>query len=117
MKTRNHHAVAVADAAAGAVAGAAIGSMAGPVGAVAGAAIGGAMGAAAGIAVESANRAHEIVDAKLDEDIGVYGGDLGAPNLEHPPAKIGAFSSASSGAGRSSHAPAEGPMSPGDSDD
>lgn len=117
MKKRNHHVVAAAEAAAGAAAGAAIGSMAGPVGAIAGAAIGGAMGAAAGMAVESATRAHEAADVKLDQDIGVYDGDLGAPNLEHPPAKIGAFSSASSGAGRSSHAPASGPMPTGDSDD
>jgi hypothetical protein len=118
MKTKSHHGLAATEAAAGAVAGAAIGSIAGPPGAIAGALIGGALGAAAGIAVESATRAHDAADAKLDEAIGVYGGDLGAPNLEHPPAIIGACSSGSSGGGaRQSHAPASGPMSNAENDD
>jgi len=38
---------------------------------------------------------------------------IGAPNLEHPPPTIGAYSAASSGAGGSSDAPpAEGPIQP-----
>jgi hypothetical protein len=58
-------------------------------------------------AAESAER-----DSKLDEEIGVIGGEIGAPNLKHPPARIGAYSSASAGAGSSSDGtPAEGPMS------
>ena len=98
--------------AAGAIAGAALGAAAGPPGAVAGAVIGGVVGAVTGAvldtqAVESAKR-----EGKLDEEIGVSGGEIGAPNLKHPPAKVGAYSSASVGAGSSSDStPAEGPIS------
>jgi hypothetical protein len=34
---------------------------------------------------------------ELDAVIGISGGDMGAPNLAHPPAKVGAYSSASVG--------------------
>ena len=51
-------------------------------------------------------------DRELDEEIGVMGGDLGAPNLKHPPAKVGAYSTAATGTGASGGGsePAEGPM-------
>jgi hypothetical protein len=55
------------------------------------------------------------VDRELDAEIGVSGGDLGAPNLKHPPATTGVYSAASSGAGASGESPAEGPMQPVDS--
>jgi Glycine zipper len=98
--------------AAGAIAGAALGAAAGPPGALAGAVIGGVVGAVTGAvldtqAVESAEH-----DRKLDEEIGVIGGEIGPPNLKHPPAIVGAYSSASAGAGPSSDgAMAEGPIS------
>jgi hypothetical protein len=98
--------------AAGAIAGAALGAAAGPPGAVAGAVIGGAVGAIAAVALD--NQAAESVQRQrtLDEEIGVIGGVIGAPNLEHPPAKVGAYSPASVGEGSSSDsAPAEGPIS------
>jgi hypothetical protein len=47
----------------------------------------------------------------LDDEIGVSGGELGAPNLEHPPAKVGAYSGTSAGvSSEGGEQPAEGPM-------
>jgi len=106
----NHTHGAEVGAVAGEVAGGLIGAMAGPPGAVAGMVIGAAMGALAGKALDfDAERAHDH-DAELDDEIGVTSGDLGAPNLLHPPARVGAFSAASSGAGAPSRQPAEGPI-------
>ena len=103
----------VPGAAGGAVAGAIAGSFGGPVGTVTGAVLGGVAGAAAARAMEI-NEEHESArNEALDEDIGVSGGDLGAPTLKHPPPKIGAYSAASSGAGaETSGAPAEGTIVP-----
>jgi phage tail tape-measure protein len=108
-----------AGAAGGAAAGAALGAIAGPPGAVVGAVIGAAAGAAAGYAVEQGDAERADEDAKLDEEIGVTAGDLGAPNLEHPPARVGAYSTGSSGAEdeRTDVAPSEGPMPGVESDD
>jgi hypothetical protein len=98
--------------AAGAIAGAVLGAAAGPPGVVAGAMIGGIVGAVTGATLDTQSTADAAHERKLDEEIGVIGGDLGAPNLKHPPAKVGAYSSASAGAGASSDAtPAEGPFS------
>ena len=95
----------------GAAAGAAIGAIAGPPGMIAGALIGAAAGAAAGVAVDQGEEEIAVEDAKLDEEIGVTRGDLGAPNLKHPPAKVGAYSAGSSGtASTPTGSPAEGPM-------
>ena len=101
-----------AGGAAGALSGAALGSMAGPPGAVAGAVIGGIVGALASAAVQS--EAYDISerDAVLDAELGITEGDIGAPNLEHPPAERGAFSAANSGADvvLGEPRPASGPM-------
>jgi hypothetical protein len=98
-------------AASGAVAGAVFGSIAGPPGMVAGALIGAVAGAIAASALDTdAERGAERT-RELDEEIGVSGGDLGAPNLKHPPATIGAYSTAVAGGGDTSdEEPAEGPM-------
>jgi len=49
--------------------------------------------------------------AELDAAIGVNGGDLGAPNLKHPPAQRGTYSAASSGGGSGGGTSSgEGPM-------
>jgi hypothetical protein len=48
--------------------------------------------------------------ARLDREIGVTEGDLGAADPTAPPARIGAFSSASSGAAQSSGSSSEGPI-------
>jgi Glycine zipper len=100
--------------AAGALAGAAVGSVAGPPGAIAGAVIGAIAGAVAGRAAEMTDESRAAEDQKLDGEIGVSGGELGAPNLKHPPAKIGAYSGGSAGVGPSSgdEEPAEGPIQP-----
>ena len=112
-----HHGVA-AGAAGGAAAGAAIGAIAGPPGMIAGAVIGGAAGAVAGMAIDRGEEELSQEDAKLDEEIGVSGGEMGAPNLKHPPAKIGAYSAGSSGAGGGGDhdSPAGGPMPKGESE-
>jgi phage tail tape-measure protein len=104
----------MAGALAGEVAGGILGAMAGPPGAVAGMVMGAATGALVGeILHREAERKHAR-DQKLDDDIGVTSGNLGAPNLAHPPATIGAFSAASVGAGSpSDRPPAEGPISTG----
>lgn len=102
----------VGGAVGGAMVGAAVGSVAGPPGAVAGAVIGAAAGALAGNALDSQAQEDEATTEALDEEIGVSGGDIGAPNLKHPPARVGAFSGPSSGAGvgGEEEEPAEGPM-------
>ncbi len=98
--------------AAGALAGAALGAAAGPPGALAGAVFGGVVGALAGVALENASLESSEHERKLDEEIGVIGGEIGAPNLAHPKAIVGAYSSASAGGGSSSDStPAEGPIS------
>jgi hypothetical protein len=86
----------------GALSGAVLGGLAGPPGMAAGAVIGGTIGALASMAFESAAASRDLHDEKLDRELGISEGEIGAPNLRHPPAKIGAFSAASSGAGTSS---------------
>jgi hypothetical protein len=98
--------------ASGAAAGAVLGAGAGPAGIVAGALIGGAAGAVAASALEKDAARKAARTRELDEQIGVTGGDLGAPNLKHPPARVGAYSAASVGAASSGDddEPAEGPI-------
>jgi hypothetical protein len=102
----------VSAGAVGAVAGAGFGGIfAGPAGAAAGAVVGAAMGAATGWAVEMRAKDEAVRDQRLDREIGVVDGDIGAPNLQHPPVRIGAFSREVSGAGSAAETPqAEGPM-------
>lgn len=103
---------------AGAVAGAATGAVAGPVGIIAGGVIGTVAGALAGAALSNDDEVHSRKDKKLDEDIGVTKGDLGAASPNQPKSTRGTFSAASSGAGSSGGAsPAEGPIQDIDSDD
>jgi len=97
----------------GAFVGGVVGAAAGPPGIVAGAIMGGVAGALSALALETWNDTISARTRELDEEIGVIGGDLGAPNLEHPPALIGAYSAASMGAaGGAEHTPAEGPIDP-----
>jgi hypothetical protein len=102
-------------AAGGAVAGAIVGALGGPGGSVTGAVLGGVAGAVAERAIEIEQERESAHQRELDAAIGVSEGELGAPNLKHPPAKIGAYSVASSGgASGAGSAPAEGPMVPPD---
>ena len=84
------------------------GSAAGLVGVVLGAAIG------AGTAWAASNQAQELEqhDQELDAEIGVVGGDLGAPGLVHPPPTLGTFSKEAAGAasGANDAEQAEGPI-------
>lgn len=112
------NALGASEVALGVISGAAIGAMAGPVGVAVGAAVGAAAGAAGAAASSIAEAKREKDDAELDETIGVEGGDLGAPNLKHPPSQRGAYSVASSGAGSGGTVvPAEGPAPPPESED
>jgi hypothetical protein len=104
----------VGEGALGAVAGATVGSIAGPPGAVVGAVLGAAAGVIAGAAVVRDDHRKEEEDKRLDEEIGVTSGSLGAPNLKHPPPRHGLYSAIAAGAGSTgpaSHTPASGPMS------
>lgn len=96
---------------AGAVAGAAVGLIAGPPGAAVGAVVGAIGGVVAGAAAARAAEAEASIDRELDDEIGINGEGLGAPGLEHPPARIGAYSSGSAGGGAPTSTPAEGPLS------
>ncbi len=96
---------------AGAIAGGAMGAVAGPPGAAVGAVIGGVVGAVLAAITDSEDKVKEAAERELDEDIGVTDGDLGAPNLKHPPAVRGVYSAASVGtAGAAGAEPAEGPI-------
>ncbi len=95
----------------GALAGAAIGAIAGPPGALAGAILGGVVGALAGATLDDQSVDSATHEGALDTAIGVSGGDLGAPGLEHPPAVVGIYSAATSGGAASAvEPPADGPM-------
>jgi phage tail tape-measure protein len=96
---------------AGALAGAAVGAIAGPPGVAVGAVLGAVAGSLAEFAIERDSAANEAENDKLDAEIGVSGGELGAPNLKHPAASIGAYSASSAGTDHvEGEEPAEGPM-------
>jgi hypothetical protein len=98
-------------AASGALAGAALGSIAGPAGVAVGAVLGGVVGAVVAKVSDEESARISLHDGELDAAIGVNGGDLGAPNLKHPPATRGTYSAASSGGGSGrSGSSSEGPM-------
>jgi hypothetical protein len=104
--------------ASGALAGVAFGSAAGPHGAITGAILGGIAGTLAGAALDNAAARQAEHDEELDRVIGVIGGELGAPNLDHPPAGRAAwYSQQSMGAlPDEPPAPSEGPMPPADAE-
>lgn len=92
-------------------AGAVAGAMAGPPGIIAGALLGSAIGAAASIALDAHHVEQSRKEETLDEDIGVFGGDIGAAQPNQPPAKRGTFSAASMGLAKESDVPpTEGPI-------
>jgi hypothetical protein len=98
--------------ASGAIVGAVFGAAAGPPGIVAGAIMGAVAGAVAGVALDNAALREAERTRELDDELGVNGGDIGAPNLAHVPQRTGAYSPASMGEGAtiSDSEPAEGPM-------
>jgi phage tail tape-measure protein len=100
-----------AEALAGAAAGAALGVLGGPPGMVAGAVIGGAVAAAVGATLHEELTYDRDEDARLDREIGVYGGKLGEAPPDAPKSQRGVFHAASMGVGgESAPAPSEGPV-------
>jgi outer membrane lipoprotein SlyB len=97
--------------ASGALAGAVLGAGAGPPGMVAGAVIGSVAGALAGAVLDRESSKQAAHTRELDAVIGISEGELGAPNLKHPPAEIAAYSAGSAGVASSpGEQPADGPM-------
>ena len=113
--TRPSVAPVIADLLAGLAAGAASGLVAGPAGLAVGAVLGGALGLSGGLGLEFARVIAKEHDERLDRDLGVLDGEVGAgkgAGLEYSPAILGLYSSGSvAGAlvGRESP-PSEGPM-------
>ncbi|HEX3773263.1 MAG TPA: hypothetical protein VHV51_02305, partial [Polyangiaceae bacterium] len=60
--------------------------------------IGAAAGSLTAWAMDSENAEAAAADRELDQEIGVDGGDIGAPNLKHPPARVNAPSIEATGA-------------------
>ncbi len=87
-------------------------AVAGPIGLVCGLVVGAGVGGLAAWALQRDEEETAERDSQLDIDIGVQGGDIGVPGLEHPPAKIGAFSKEVSGIGHAERTttPASGPF-------
>jgi sporulation protein YlmC with PRC-barrel domain len=113
MEGDTHAAHEAVGAAGGAITGGILGAVAGPPGVAAGAVIGGIAGAVAEAALERGTEDQEARTRELDAELGIDGGDIGAKNLRHPPAKRGTYAGASVGLGGSSgEAPAEGPIPP-----
>ena len=78
---------------------------------VAGAIIGAVCGAISGSVIDGDARREAAHTRELDEQIGVAGGELGAPQLKHLPAIRGTYSAASLGVGLlDDDDAAEGPM-------
>ncbi len=96
--------------AAGVIAGAATGAIAGPPGIVAGTVIGATVGMAVGKVMDEEEDRIELHDEDLDEEIGVTDGAIGARPPDQPPARFGAYSAGSAGAGRETVTPSEGPL-------
>jgi hypothetical protein len=79
--------------------------------------LGGAAGAVAENVLEREGKASLSRGKELDNEIGLTSGSIGAANLRHPPARIGAYSAESSGAGGGRRTPAEGPLQSPDDED
>lgn len=73
---------ALASASAGVLAGGVVGAFAGPVGIIAGSVIGAVTGAAMGVALDDHTTRAADHERKLDEAIGVIGGDMGAAKAD-----------------------------------
>ncbi|HEY8074517.1 MAG TPA: hypothetical protein VIF62_10410, partial [Labilithrix sp.] len=86
-------------------------------GLIVGAVLGGAAGALLSLALLRKQHRDAESEDLYDEELGIVGGSLGAPGLEHPPATVGVYSRASLGGastGADDDALAEGPMPVGD---
>jgi hypothetical protein len=81
--------IAIAEVPLGVMAGAALGAFAGPVGIVAGAIGGSLVGAILAIGHNHQIHLEALEEERVDREIGVIGGDIGAPNLRHPAPRYG----------------------------
>jgi hypothetical protein len=107
---RNRHwPIVAADAVAGMMVGGLAGVLAGPAGAAVGAVLGGVVGAAAGATAMDCAEEDRDRDSQLDVDIGVTGGDIGAPWHNQPPPRMGASPDAPTGGSARSGVAAGGP--------
>ena len=103
--------IAIAEVPLGVVAGAALGAFAGPPGIVAGAAIGSIVGAVLAIGHNRQMHIEALEEERVDRELGVIWGDIGAPNLSHPPPRAGGlYSAGSTGLGTSDGMVAAGPI-------
>ena len=101
----------------GALVGAVTGAIAGLPGVAVGAVIGGLVGLLAGVVAAREDIRAAIRERALDAEIGVTSGTLGTKWVRHVPARVAAYSYASSGGDAAKHdtIPAEGPMPDGGS--
>lgn len=100
-------------AAAGAVAGIAFGSVGGPIGITVGGILGAVGGGGVADIIARVQEHRFAHDQRVDADIGVIGGDIGAADPSQPPPYIGAYSSGSAGGAGTSVddlSPDEGPI-------
>ena len=81
--------IAIAEVPLGVMAGAALGAFAGPVGILAGAVGGSIVGAILAIGHNRQIHLEAQEEERVDREIGVIGGDLGARNLRHPSPSFG----------------------------
>lgn len=97
----------------GALAGAAAGACVSALGLVIGLVFGAMVGVLMAFAMAEQEHEDAMEDRRSDFELGVVGGDLGAPGFEHPPATVGTYSAASAGSAGFTHtheAPDEGPI-------
>lgn len=112
--------IAMAEVPLGLMAGAALGAFAGPVGILAGAIGGSIVGAVLAIGHNRQIHLEALEEERIDRELGVIHGDIGAPNLRHPPPRAGGlYHSSSLGVGgtgggydTNEGVVAEGPMNP-----
>jgi hypothetical protein len=88
--------LAIAEVPLGVLAGAALGAFAGPVGVIAGAIGGSIVGAVLAVGHNRQMHLDAEEEERIDRELGVIGGDIGAPNLRHPPPSVGGLYHASS---------------------
>ena len=107
--------LAIAEVPLGVFAGIALGAYAGPAGAIAGAVIGGLVGMVLAFGHNRQMHTDAVEEERVDRELGIIDGDIGAPNLLHPPPSIGGlYHPGSLGIGATSLETnvAEGPLNP-----
>jgi hypothetical protein len=106
--------LAIAEVPLGLLAGAALGAFAGPIGLLIGAIGGSAVGAVLAVGHNRQMHLDALEEERQDRELGIIGGDIGAPILRHPPVTHGLYSANAAGGGAriDTAQVAEGPMNP-----